>query len=295
MATAFKEYSNINAQVLFVVQDNEWNIMDQRHIEFHLWEKYSIKVLRKSLIQIYEEGKLTSNRELFVGDVEIAVIYYRAGYSPKEYPTDKEWSARRMMELSRASSSPSISYHLAGCKKIQQLLSVDGVLEKYCSDPVAVAKMRQTFTKLYPTDNSVEGERAVRLAMEQPELYVLKPQREGGGNNIFGASIPDYISTLGPIERSSHILMEKINSPSFHNGILKRGTMEVIEDQFITELGIFGVYVRRGDDVLVNSDGGYLIRIKPKDKNEGGVSVGVAAISSLTLTSSDTYLNYCLP
>lgn len=34
-----------------------------------------------------------------------------------------------------------------------------------------------------------EGDQAIQMAMENPERYVLKPQREGGGNNVYGEEI----------------------------------------------------------------------------------------------------------
>ena len=40
------------------------------------------------------------------------------GYVPDQYPTQVEWEARRMMELSLAIKCPSINYHLAGTKKV---------------------------------------------------------------------------------------------------------------------------------------------------------------------------------
>ena len=43
----------------------------------------------------------------------------------------KEWTARRMMELSRASNCPSVAYQLVGFKKFQQVLASPGILEKY--------------------------------------------------------------------------------------------------------------------------------------------------------------------
>ena len=36
-----------------------------------------------------------------------------------------------MLELSRATNCPSVSYQLAGCKKFQQVLDSPGNLEKY--------------------------------------------------------------------------------------------------------------------------------------------------------------------
>jgi hypothetical protein len=41
--------------------------------------------------------------------------------------------------------------------------------------------LRSTFVRLYPLDQSVEGLSAYKTALETPENFVLKPQREGGG------------------------------------------------------------------------------------------------------------------
>lgn len=49
---------------------------------------------------------------------EVAVVYYRSGYSPDQYHTNKEWETRLMLERSKAIKCPSIQYHLAGTKKV---------------------------------------------------------------------------------------------------------------------------------------------------------------------------------
>ena len=50
--------------------------------------------------------------------MEVAVVYFRCGYEPCQYPTDREWNARLMIERSKAIKCPSIYYHLAGAKKV---------------------------------------------------------------------------------------------------------------------------------------------------------------------------------
>ncbi len=57
-----------------------------------------------------------------------------------------------MMEKSKAIKSPSISYHLAGTKKVQQELAKPGVLERFLEDPKEVRMIREVFTGLYPVD-----------------------------------------------------------------------------------------------------------------------------------------------
>ena len=46
-------------------------------------------------------------------------ILTRCGYHPDQYPSEREWEARLMLERSIAIKSPSIHYHLAGTKKVE--------------------------------------------------------------------------------------------------------------------------------------------------------------------------------
>ena len=87
--------------------------------------------------------------------LQIAVIYFRCGYSPDQYPSELEWSARLTMERSLAIKSPSIHYHLAGTKKVQQQLAFPGVLEKFLDDPGKVEQIRGIFTGLHSLDKEV--------------------------------------------------------------------------------------------------------------------------------------------
>ena len=57
-----------------------------------------------------------------------------------------------MMERSRAIVCPSAAYHLAGTKKVQQVLAQPGVVEKYLSDTQEAARIRDTFANLYSMD-----------------------------------------------------------------------------------------------------------------------------------------------
>ena len=61
---------------------------------------------------------------------EVAIVYYRSAYHPDMFLSEKEWSAYSLVEKSRAIKCPSISYHLAGSKKIQQVLYNEAVFKK---------------------------------------------------------------------------------------------------------------------------------------------------------------------
>ena len=50
---------------------------------------------------------------------EVAVVYFRAGYTPNDYPSEAEWEGRVKIERSMAVKCPSIAYHLVGTKKVR--------------------------------------------------------------------------------------------------------------------------------------------------------------------------------
>lgn len=85
--------------------------------------------------------------------------------------------------------------HLAGAKKVQQVLSQPGVVEAWLEDETKAAVIRQCFAGLYPAWDVVEGRAGDVLAdvLEHPLKYVLKPQREGGGYNIWGDEIVETL------------------------------------------------------------------------------------------------------
>src|ERR1700736_198902 len=100
-------------------------------------------------------------------------------------------------------------------------------------------KLQKTFTRIYPLDNTKEGLQSRHLAMTNPEAYVLKPQREGGGNNIYRDKIPGFLKSL-PSEwhYNAYILMELIQPPPLTNSIIREG--RVVTGGVVCELGVYG-------------------------------------------------------
>ncbi len=127
-------------------------------------------------------------------------------------------------------------------------------------------------------DQSPEGLQAYKMAMENPSRYVLKPQREGGGNNFYGQDIPAQLLKMTKEERNGFILMDLIKPPPMKNVMIRKG--KCIEAQVVSELGIYGIWVSDGDVCLLNEDAGHLLRTKSTDSNEGGVAAGFAVLDS---------------
>ncbi|XP_033626022.1 glutathione synthetase-like isoform X1 [Asterias rubens] len=285
VAEAWRLYGQpSSAWVLFLVSTHEYNVFDQCWLE-HTIRKINpaIKVMRKTLAEVGQRGTLTEDRRLLMDGSEIALVYFRIGYAPRQYPTETEWNARILIERSQAVTCPSVNFHLAGTKKIQQELSKPGVLEKYLTDEGAIAKIRSTFVHQYDLGLTEEGDAAAALGIKHPERYVLKPQREGGGNNLYDEDLKSELERLsGQVERGACILMEKIQGQVFQNYDI-RHTMEPVINDMVTEFGPFGVILSHGDEVLLNKTTGYYMKSRNVNVQECGISTGGAAMDSVAL------------
>ncbi|KAB1262908.1 Glutathione synthetase [Camelus dromedarius] len=296
-----------SALVLLIAQEKERNIFDQRAIENELLAR-NIHVIRRRFEDVSEKGSLDQDRRLFMDGQEVAVVYFRDGYMPSHYSL-QNWEARLLLERSCAVKCPDIATQLAGTKKVQQELSRVGMLEHVLpGQPEAVARLRATFAGLYSLDMMLlyttagpqllhlwpktvgdcflafcqgeEGDQAITEAIAAPSRFVLKPQREGGGNNLYGEEMVQALEGLKDSEeRASYILMEKIEPEPFGNCLLRSGSPARVV-QCISELGIFGVYVRQGKTLVMNKHVGHLLRTKAIEHADGGVAAGVAVLDN---------------
>ncbi|KAJ1676110.1 Glutathione synthetase, partial [Spiromyces aspiralis] len=156
-----------------------------------LWQRHRVRTLRYSLTCLDDAMEVDpATRRLTVDGHEISVIYFRAGYTPHDYPTEREWTTRLRLEQSYAIKCPTVAHHLAGSKKVQQVLAQPSVLKRFLNSPDELAQVHRCFVELYPLDGSPDGRKAYEMAMVDPSGLVLKPQREGGGFNVYKQDIP---------------------------------------------------------------------------------------------------------
>ncbi|WBW71013.1 glutathione synthetase large and small subunit Gsa1 [Schizosaccharomyces osmophilus] len=270
--------------ILFVVKDSERNICDQRLLEYELVGRFKIKSRRVAICQLdllirdEESNKLYYNHPN--GIYEVAIVYYRSGYALDDYPTNKEWEIRLTIENSLAIKCPTIATHLAGSKKIQQVLAESNALERFVQGEEQKA-IESTFADMYPLNDTPRGQEGIKLALENSEDFVMKPQREGGGNNTYGKDIPDLLNSLPKGEWDSYILMRYIKSLPSQNYILKGSVAEKYD--VVDEIGILGTIVwnTKTAEELNNGNTGYICRTKPVSSHEGGVATGYASLSSI--------------
>ncbi len=308
----------IKTAILFVVQEGETNTVDQRMLEFQLWKNHRIPVIRMSLTAAKDGLRMDeTNGALFVNanandgacrtgekhEYEVSVVYFRAGYAPTDYPDGYdgiEWASRELIERSRATKCPQLGYHLAGTKKVQQELARPGVLERFFSEEEIeqgiVTRMRGAFAGLFSLgeDAVQEDLDAIGDAISGEDghgRYVLKPQREGGGYNYYGADLakkikenveegPDGSLKLGE-DLAEFILMQRLFPPKQKAVLLRAGLVEGTGES-ISELGCFGTIVQScdGQTTLHNEYAGFLLRTKFSNVDEGGVASGFATLSS---------------
>lgn len=287
--------------ILFVVQPNERNVFDQRHLEYSLYENHGIRSYRITLSEIREKTKYVTepgasgapnvNRLIHIPSAsEISVVYYRSAYSPSDFPSETEWDARLYLETTHAIKCPSLLTQLSGSKKIQEVLTNPEITEKFLSKgrsqpvkPNVIEEIEATFVKIYPMDDSPAGVAAREKAFSNPEKYVLKPQREGGGNNIYKENIPGFLKSIPEDTWGAYILMELIVPPQFQNKILRAG--EIYNGDIVSELGVFGTVLwnQSTSDILHNEQVGWLLRSKLQSSDEGGVAAGFGCIDSVYL------------
>jgi glutathione synthase len=122
---------------------------------------------------------------------------------------------------------------------------------------------------------------AVDDAIRNPGKYVLKPQREGGGNNLYGEDLRLALTSWDDRRLASHILMSRIFPPQQPGLLMRHGVIRSCNT--VSELGIFGAFLGNSATgfTAINEASGYLVRTKDAEANEGGVASGFAVVSSL--------------
>ncbi|KAG8963865.1 hypothetical protein FRC03_002484 [Tulasnella sp. 419] len=303
-----RAYGVERAVILFVVQEGERNVFDQRLLEYELVDKYGITVIRHTLGELSEYVSVDSNKQILTvtsptraSFLEVSVVYYRAGYTPDDYPTPEYYETRFNIERSRAIKCPTIALQLAGGKKIQQVLTNPGVLESFLLDPrwgdaelftaADLSELRATWVDMWALNEAATPETldGVSRARADAENLVIKPQREGGGNNIYKSNIPGFLDNLPASDTVAWIAMQLISAPrGVKNQVAKAGSAHSEEKEIVNELGIFGWALfekDKGEAIsrISEEQCGWLVRTKGKDSDEGGVAVGYSVLDSLLL------------
>ena len=267
--------------ILMPVQPYNFNVADERPIEYGLWDA-GIPCYRCEWRTALDRTTLTEDRILLfqptVGSsqVEVSVVYYRAGYAAEEY-REPGMEARVRLEMSRAIKSPDVLTNLTTFKVVQQALAQPGAVERFLP-PEKVDKVRKTFVPMHMLDSSPAGReaRAIALDPEQAVHYVLKPNLEGGGHNIYRSEIPAFLKSKPKESWHKYILMRVIEPPPTMGTLMM--TQDLYHGAVISELGVFGtcIWRRNGNkvEIIKNEVAGWTFKSKPAEVDEMNVVKG---------------------
>ncbi|KAI0978387.1 hypothetical protein GJ496_008972 [Pomphorhynchus laevis] len=271
--------------VLFVVLKNESNFADQ--IKFEQELKAQIPNFKcigyVTLADIYENSTIENEKDLIYDGIKIHMVYFRAGYSPDHYSTEKEWIARTRIEQSvDCIKCPNVAMQLAGMKRVQAELVKPGVFSKFFPSrysDIIRENVYSTFTDMFSLDNSCDIKTALEVV--QTANYLMKPSTEGGsGENI--SSLTKIKNILNESkDTSKYILQKKIVPPAYENVLVVPGHIPQRVNA-VSELGIFGLIIAdKNGEIRANSKCGYLLRTKSKNVEKGGVSTGYSVLDSI--------------
>jgi len=288
---AFELYNNANACILFLIVPNERNVCDHYALVDAIQKvKPTIRFHFKTFEQLTNElflDEKTFNIYLKSSHDEIAIVYYRAGYIPDHYINENDWLVREQIEQSRAIKCPTVRSQLAGSKIVQEYLTRENIIEKYINDPTLSANIRSTFASMFTFDDNQTREKNINFLRENPHAFVLKPNREGGGNNKYGDDILNLLNKEND-QLNSYVAMEKILPPKCTSCLIKPNGKHVLHVECINEIGIYGTMVSNVDtkEEYVNEVAGYLVRTKTIDTNEGGVATGYSVLDCLNVSEN---------
>ena len=278
--------------VVFLVQAGERNMADQRLLQQELFSGHGV---RAEFLTFQEMGAAAYTAPAAEGDgagsqlrvrlgtedLEVTVVYFRSGYGPGDYPSDAEWALREMIERSASIKCPSVGYQLAGTKKVQQLLCGAGVVERFVGAEKGLL-LRRCFAAQYGLGDSGEEAAAAAAAIADGAQWVVKPQREGGGNNLYGADVSAFLRAPPAGASSAFVLMQRMFPQPHESHFLREGALQ--RTRAVSELGVYGSFLGDGSDsAVLNACCGYLLRVKGEGTDEGGVATGYSVLGSVVL------------
>ena len=267
--------------IVFVVQKNETNIFDQCSISDDLYNKYKIATKRLTLNEIKkncvqdEKGNLTIDGKL------ISMFYFRAGYCESDFQDEESWQGRELIELSTAIKVPDINTFLTTFKVFQYELSKPHVMKHYCDNELIINDILRFFGGIYYIrDMNDEAKKELFSKIKSdPTKYILKPMREGGGNNVYGDKlkelIPEEGNEPGDLLKVS-VIVDKIDS-AVHESIVLRNEKISFQNS-VSEFSIYGIVLSNENIFKINKSSSFLVRTKNKDEIEGGIMEGAGAV-----------------
>lgn len=198
-----------------------------------------------------------NDRLVFCKDKRVSIIYYRWFYNFDQYD-NISLEIRRKLELSNVINLPSVEFQMINSKLFQVILADKSKLSLYTKNADNIINF---FGEFIATKKEFD-ERSKNKDFDE-NMWLSKSVTEGG-NSINKFDIDS-------------IYMKKYNSPTVDNSFV----IDNIERKIINEVSIFGSLISLNQEIIHNSEDGYIVRSKDENKIEGGICSGNGALDSL--------------
>jgi len=267
--------------IVFVVPKTERNIFDQYSISDELYNKHKILSRRLTLNEIKQKCVQDEQGNLTIDGKIISMFYFRAGYCESDFPDEEAWQGRELIELSTAIKVPDINTFLATFKVFQYELSKPQIMMHYCQTDLIINDILRFFGGIYYVrDMDAEKQKELFNKIKaEPNKYILKPMREGGGNNVTGEKLKEIIPEEGnePSDLlKNSVIVEKIDAMEHEAIVLKEEKINV--QNSVSEFSIYGIILTNENNLYMNKSVSFLVRTKNKDDVEGGIMEGAGAV-----------------
>ncbi len=242
--------------------------------------RYSFQDLRV-LLKVDEDSGIAT-----VLGREVALFYFRDGYVPQQYAAE-DWAVRELVELSSAVKCPDASLQLINMKYFQHVINQRETWSHFGFTGLEYQASLASFCGIWTIEDFARDKlKMLEFILSRGGFgrFVLKPQREGGANNLFNGQIQTAIEELTADELGAYILMEKIEAKTHTNIHCDWKELKVRDS--IDEIGLFHFSLWKDGSEVTQAAGGSLVRTKLSEFEEGGVSMGYAVINSLDLTET---------
>ncbi|KAK8791935.1 hypothetical protein WA158_005312 [Blastocystis sp. Blastoise] len=291
LVVAHRTYPSITGSpsILFVIQNNESNVIDQYNLAYAIEEDFKVNCIFRTIDHLQKTISIENGiLYVYMDDThtikeEISVVYYRSFYNPSDMTNPETWKLREDLECCLAIKVPNVLLQLVGSKYIQYALSKEGAVEQFLPEKES-AYLRQCFASMWSLDEVTIDPTTypIQDAIQNPDHYLLKPQREGGGHIIAGDTISTMLSNPSQYKEnlSGTVLMQKITGKHHLAVHVREGQAK--EYDCISELGIIS-YTVGGGHFYHDSIIGHLLKTKKSWSIEGGVGAGYAVLNTLYL------------
>uniref|UniRef100_A0A914IEI6 Glutathione synthetase n=1 Tax=Globodera rostochiensis TaxID=31243 RepID=A0A914IEI6_GLORO len=274
---AWLEFGNAESVILFLHGGpNSHLMLESRQIQ-HQLESISTEGIKCRFITIKEGlNRLSLDPDNFSLILDnkyvVAVVFDRIGVFLHKDEVDL---LQITIARSTAIKAPSLALALTHTKRMQQVFTRPGMVEKFFNNPEEAhmaEAIRQVQTKAWAIGEDKDK------ATENPQRYVLKSNECSSeiAGNFFNEDIPKKLATMAPADRDFFLLTEKLRPMVVKNHFIRPNTEPALNVDATPELGIFGCLLGNTETGKVSyfSRTGHMMKTKLASVDEGGVWKG---------------------